>query len=296
MHNHHESKITCWRHLLLGALLASATYPRVAAADQRENEQDANYLVQNLDVWEKTATGWHLVNKDNRGTLEGCKMQLEALTKHHAPESITIDLPFETPLLKPGVYPWTKARELCDLIRAENKKLEAVKNFKLFLTAAQQDTAEWGRAKGKVYYEQCLEHYKRALAAGVPESELVTDDVTGEQATLKALADSKCKPGFEKLAAEEEARAAPFKKVLKNDKLRIGLRDFDFIYLPGRAKVTPASLAANNVWFEDVSGDARCANGLPQHTLHRYVFDANHKLAKTTDRQFCGEPPSSAFR
>lgn len=284
------------KYLLIAGTLAATLVATQgsAGADPKENEQDAFYLARSLDVWDK-AGGWHLVNKNNSVSFTGCSEHLDALTKHHAPASIKIEIAFDTPLLPPGTYPWTQARELCDRIVSDAAKLDEIKKFVLFVHVSELDTKEYGGPKAIAYYQQCMDRYDAAMKLGVSPTEPI-QDADGEPSTMQALRDAKCAPGLAKLKADEEARAAPFKKVLKNDKLRIGLRDFDFIYLPGRAKVSPASLAANNVWFEDVSGDARCTNGLPIHTLHRYQFDANHKLAKTTDRQFCGEPPSGAFR
>jgi len=88
--------------------------------------------------------------------------------------------------------------------------------------------------------------------------------------------------------------------VLKADKLSMALQTGAF-YIPG-GKVTsdPKTLATAKVWFSDtqsVNSDRKVCNGGAEiHVVHRYQFNATHKLVKTTDTQYCGKVPARAYK
>ena len=68
----------------------------------------------------------------------------------------------------------------------------------------------------------------------------------------------------------------------------------EYYVAKGTTTLDPKKLMKANVWFEFFVGD-ECAHGKTQ-TMHRYQFDRNQKLVKSTTREFCGEPPASAYR
>jgi hypothetical protein len=105
-----------------------------------------------------------------------------------------------------------------------------------------------------------------------------------------------CKAGMAKFTDDADMRWAPYRKVLKNDKLTMLMKDFDAIALPGgQGSDDPKKLVEASVWFVDTSPSETCSNGSQRHRLHRYQFDGQQKLVKTSDKEFCGAPPSSAY-
>jgi hypothetical protein len=144
-------------------------------------------------------------------------------------------------------------------------------------------------------YKWCLKSYDDAIAAGVPPTEEVT--VRGTTGTIEEIRNKWCQGGKAKFDEAEDKRTAPFRKVLKNDKLAMALKDADAIVLPGGSGTDdPNKLAAAPVWFIDTSPPEHCRDGRQLHRVHRYQFSADHKLRGTTDHDYCGAPPSSAFK
>jgi hypothetical protein len=93
------------------------------------------------------------------------------------------------------------------------------------------------------------------------------------------------------------ARTAPFRAVLKNDQLAMALKDADAIVLPGgSATVDQQKLDAASFRFIGTSRPEECRDGRQLHRVHRYQFDADHKLRGTTDHDYCGAPPNSACK
>ena len=68
----------------------------------------------------------------------------------------------------------------------------------------------------------------------------------------------------------------------------------------GKELKTPAAMAKANVWFMHTSyPDNACAKGEKiVHTLRRYQFDKDSKLVggDYTTKDYCGEPPKSAYK
>jgi hypothetical protein len=55
-------------------------------------------------------------------------------------------------------------------------------------------------------------------------------------------------------------------------------------------------MAEASVWFIDLSPSRRCPNGSQVHTLRRYQFGAGQQLVKTTEQDYCGSAPRTAFQ
>jgi hypothetical protein len=71
--------------------------------------------------------------------------------------------------------------------------------------------------------------------------------------------------------------------------------------LPGGKYTDDAKLlAAAPVWFLDVGPPSNerqyCPDGSKRHSVRRYSFNAQHKLLGTTQKEYCGDPPASAYR
>jgi hypothetical protein len=156
------------------------------------------------------------------------------------------------------------------------------------------------------YYKSCIDTYDKAIKAGMPATEKVPerkleDPKTHQptiawKGTIEDVRRTWCDAGLAKAKAKIAAREAPYRAVLKADKLEMALVDPYFLMPGGKGTSKPADLAAASVWFRDASPDRVCpGNGKQVHTLHRYPFDGGGKLLQVTDKDFCGEIPGSAY-
>ncbi|HET7506704.1 MAG TPA: hypothetical protein VFK02_37040 [Kofleriaceae bacterium] len=281
------------RRAITGCLIAASLAGALCAApgaaladDDLELRRMAKSLGEDLDVWTVTGDHVELARKDE-AELRRCDYNLTRLTKASAPATLTFELEHDTPDLRAGQHSWTEARKPCDKILAAVDRWSQIGMVTWAIAMCKESPTD------RDYLTSATRSYDKAIAMGIsPDTPISRSGMTGG---MKELYEKYCVPAKANLDAAEAAHAAPFKKLLRNDKLRMALRDFDYIMLPGGGKVTPASLAAANVWFEDASPDRVCTNGLKVHVLHRYQFDGQHKLVKVTDREFCGKPPGAAL-
>ena len=282
--------------LLAGSLLTTlgaASHTAAADDDDLKLKGFAIDLADAFKLWEKVDGRFQLGNDvESRGKL--CDSALAGLTKANAPDSLTFDLQNDTPELKAGPHRWTEGRATCASLRAAIKRAAAISEIRDAVNGCFDAMTQAGGPSAAYPFTWDQHAYDKMIKAGLAPTEPIAS--RAGSGTVQAQYDKWCVAGKAKLDAAAEQRAAPFKKVLKNDKLAKALRDFDFLMLPGGAKVTPERLAAMNVWFEDASPSRQCSNGLQVHVLHRYQFNAQHKLVKVTDREFCGRPPASALR
>jgi hypothetical protein len=180
-------------------------------------------------------------------------------------------------------------------VRADDHAAK-VTSFVMWARLARDDLKRQGGPRDALMFNKCIEAYDAATKAGVPPSEPTkAADLPG---TIEDARKTFCDAGKAQFASKDDTRTAPYKKVLKNDKYSMWEKYSSALILPGGdTVVNAAKLAAANVWFVDTSPPKFCANGGAQvHTVHRYQFDRDQKLTKNSDNDFCGRPPSSAFK
>lgn len=264
---------------LAGALCLTQ---RTAAADRASPQAEAEALASTL------------VKSDGRPSLNQpsrCADHLKALTEANAPASITFTQAEDIPGLQAGKHAWMDAREACAVIVRADRVITFAREANY---ARSETTRNDGVTGNTALVKGCLNAYDAAIKAGVPPTERIQDwDFDG---TMQEIRDEYCAAGLAKLNAAKEAAEAPYRKVLKNDKLARWLELTSYIDLPGGVELTPARLAAAKSWFQDRAEAKYCANGLQVHTLRRYTFNAQHKQVGYTVRDYCGRPPASAWR
>jgi hypothetical protein len=275
--------------VVTGAIAAAAIASAPGTARADEHQGIVNLLGQSIDKWEQVDGKFQLVG----GVVKGCRDYLDRLTKANVPDSYQFDLDHDTPRLKAGKHAWTEGRATCDDIMTAAARRDVIDIFVGSAYSAESDMKKTGPRHFE-YFRNCMTTYDDAIKAGIPATEPVKDR-DGKIMTMLEMREQWCAAGKAQLDAARAEKTAKYDRLLKNDKLKIALRDEGFITLPGHAKPTVDAMAANNVWFEDASPDKVCANGLQIHVLHRYQFDGAQKLAKVTDKDFCGKPPGAAF-
>ncbi len=165
-----------------------------------------------------------------------------------------------------------------------------------------------------IVYEWCMTAYDKMIASGVSPSTQVPEEIMGEdvdfpkiewKGTVKELNDRLCAGRQKKLSEDITAKHAPYKAALKADKLRLVIDEktgtvYSYALAGGKYTSDAKALAAAKVWFLDIgtsTAETRiCVNGGKLGSVRRYTFDVNHKLLGTTEKEFCGTPPASAYR
>jgi hypothetical protein len=164
-------------------------------------------------------------------------------------------------------------------------------------------------------FKFCIQFYDKMIASGVSPSTRVPEQTLppfgpGEKpivwaGTVQELKEKWCEAGLKKTSGDVAARHAPYKAALKNDKLRLVIDEthghVSSYALPGGQYTSDAKkLAAAPVWFLDLGAPSNerqnCPSGGKRKIVRKYTFDANHKLLGTTQKEFCGDPPASAYR
>jgi hypothetical protein len=146
------------------------------------------------------------------------------------------------------------------------------------------------------------------IASGVSPSTRVPENNNRGflwKGTVQEIKEKWCEAGLKKKSDDVAARHAPYKTALKADKLRLVIDEThghvsSYALAGGKYTDDAKALAAARVWFLDIgraTNDTRfCVNGGKLTKVRRYSFDANHKLLGTTEKEYCGTPPASAYR
>jgi hypothetical protein len=281
----------------INSLLVLATLASTAHADE------ADQLVGNLESQIQQA--WYR-DSETRAWLLGdaasnafkpapCTDLFVKLASLGVPMSRTIELYDESRDLPKGVHSLAAAKRACDAIEYAGK----IKEVERWITMA----AESDSVNNREAFGHCMTTYTDALAAGVKPTDRVPQrkirighDLVMWSGTIEELKTKYCDAGFARIQDELRKRETPYRKVLKNDKLTMALGySVTALYvLPGGDKsMTPSKLAASKVWFDSTSAPSNeaqnCADGRRRTLVRRYEFDGNHKLVKTTQKEYCGE-------
>lgn len=157
-------------------------------------------------------------------------------------------------------------------------------------------------------FKFCIQAYDKMIASGVsPTTRVPEDENRGVpwKGTVQEIKEKWCDAGLKKITGDVEAKHAPYREHLKADKLRLVIDErhggVTSYALPGGKYTSDAKqLAAAKVWFLDIGPPSNerqnCPTGGRRNSVRRYSFDAQHKLIGTTQKEYCGDPPASAYR
>ena len=164
-------------------------------------------------------------------------------------------------------------------------------------------------------FKFCIQNYDKMIASGVSPSARVPEETLppfgpGDKpivwaGTVQQLKEKWCEAGLKKTTGDVAAKHAPYKAALKNDKLRLVIDEthghVKSYALPGGQYSSDAQkLAAAPVWFLDLGAPSNerqnCPTGGRRKIVRKYTFDGQHKLTGTTQKEYCGDPPASAYR
>jgi hypothetical protein len=157
-------------------------------------------------------------------------------------------------------------------------------------------------------FKFCVQSYDKMIASGVsPSTRVPEGEVRGImwKGTVQEIKEKWCDAGLKKITGDVAARHAPYKAALKADKLRLVIDEThggvsSYALAGGKYTSDAKLLAAARVWFLDIGPPSNerqyCSSGGKRHSVRRYTFDANHNLLGTTQKEYCGDPPASAYR
>jgi hypothetical protein len=287
--------------LTLGLALLLWNIPHACA--QRLTTDDPNYgplykLAEGIGWYQNSQTKtWMVADSvvDNKGSAV-CMEALDNLRTAGVADTRTIEIQWEGPEFKQGAHTLAEIRGSCEHVQ----RLGKIKSFEFWAVLAMQDAPKVASGRSDPsYFKRCIETYNRIVKAGIAPTELVPERMIGSTAwsgTIEELRQKWCDTGLTKANGNAAEREAPYRKELKADKLKIALTYGSF-FLPGGASTGDAhKLAEAPVWFIDLSPSKVCPNGRQVHTVRRYQFGPAHQLLKSTEQEFCGAAPRSAFQ
>jgi hypothetical protein len=230
----------------------------------------------------------------------GCQVDLNHAAKDGVPDTLTVDVPFDTPDWSKGQHTVAELRSYCARAQRMAAIAGIVSGFKLGVDDDQGDLA----AKCIEWYDETVKSFKLdPTAITLPDegvgSELV-DRATGDpwKGTLeegrKKFCDGNAKEYLEAQAADE----APYRKVLKGGKLKAALEDLldKEVLGKGGKELSIPQMAKAKIWFHLKWYDEQsCGDGSQiVYAVERYTFTADDYDA--TQKEYCGVPPKSAYK
>jgi hypothetical protein len=280
----------------------------VAADDDQTGPWLSQLTDQISNAWSQRNGAWLMGNGGFGGTYDkpaGCQVLLDKLAAANVPDTTTTLIRRPTPELTVGKHTLAEIKPACEHIRRAG--LVVLWEEIALMAVTETPKLHAGGDYDKRYFTGCVQAYEKMIKAGISPSETVQerevpDGSRGKvmwSGSIEDLRKKWCDAGVSKAGAVKSAEDEPYRKVLKADKLRLALDQRSFLIAGGAETSDPKKLAAATVWFVDLSrvdpGKPTCS-GKDIHTVRRHQFDAAHKLVKTTEKEYCGSPPKSAFQ
>lgn len=191
---------------------------------------------------------------------------------------------------------------------AHSQSLEDNQHFYSFMSQVRsiRSSVEDGDKLFPMEFVYCLDKYEKLIASGVSPSVRITKYAELEwNGTLAEIKEKYCVAPEKKVNEDWDAKQAPYKAALKADKLRLIINEngrvvYSYALAGGKYTDDAKALAAAKVWFLDIGAATNerrvCVNGGKLSSVRRYSFDVNHKLLGTTEKEYCGTPPASAYK
>jgi hypothetical protein len=285
---------------ILGCVLNLINVP--TSYTQQLKWGDPNYnlvshLTDDIGWYQITETKAWAVKDGATSGLKGarCMATLDKLRAAGVPDTTIANVRYDASEFRRGPHTLAEIRTSCVHLETLGK----IQYFERWAKFAMADTPNLSKGNYDVsYFKNCLQAYDEIVKAGVSPTERVPDDVIKGvpwSGSIEGLRKKWCDAGFSTANAKTAASEAPYRKVLTSDKLKVALT-YQEVILPGGARTTdPSKMAAASVWFEDFSPSNVCTDGRTIHNLRRYQFGSDQRIVKTTEQEYCGSAPLSAF-
>jgi hypothetical protein len=233
-----------------------------------------------------------------------CAVEIETLANLDAPGSSKVKLQNDTAELVKGEHTLDDMLPICERVVAFGKTKDYQRQLENAMFEFPKVTAK--TPFNEKHFENCITEYNAMMKTGVPPTYKIPDQVFNDSSgtkvhwggTVEELRVKWCDEGLKKGKAERERRDAPYKKVLKGDKLALAL-SWRALYLPG-GKLTedPVEMSKSNVLYTDGYPGLVCLKkNVPEvHEITRYTFDKAGKMTGNNTTKHCGFPGASGFR
>ncbi len=281
---------------LLGLLIATAAHADVSD----DLRGDLYELGQHIDqIWSREGDGpWDIADGAAKDGQAVCKDLIAKAVKDGAKDTDPVNLLDDGPDLAKGEVPFGDVKLMCDRV----ERMVFIRSWEKWAIFSMQEFGKPGGGDIK-FFENCLSTYDQMLKKGVAADAQVVSRTVNDAArkpvewkgAVKDLRAKYCDAGYTKAKQAQEKRDAPYKKVMKGEKLQTALT-YRSAFLPGGFVADdPAKLAAATVWFIDTEPNELCPNGLQKHTIHRFEFSGD-KLGRSTNITTCGMPRAGDFK
>ncbi|MFT3695724.1 MAG: hypothetical protein QM831_21485 [Kofleriaceae bacterium] len=282
--------------VVVGFLLAGP-----ARADKAwDLHYDLGQIGQHIDmVWSREGDGaWDIADGAAKDGKAVCKDLIVKAEKDGAKDTDMVPLVEDGPDFAKGDAALGDIRLVCDRMQ----RMIDIKVWERWAVFSMQELGKKGGGDIK-FSQNCLATYDEMLKKGVAADNKVVprkvNDASGTavdwNGTVKEVRVKYCDAGYKKAKEEQEKRDAPYKKVMKGEKLETALTYRGVFLVGGASTDDPTVMAKANVRFVDTEPSELCANLTQKHVIHRYEF-AGDKLAKSTNIETCGVPRAGSFK
>lgn len=265
-------------------------------------------LARSIDqTWYKATDGTWAVKESGQDGFNAapCAKHLRALAEAGVPETATIELAHDTPDFTKGKHTLTEIRTTCAHIERVGRVAE-FQRWAILSIGEYPHIADGSFALE--FFQSCTAAYAQLIKGGIPPTEKVlTVQITGPDqkplvvaGAVEELRKKWCDPGMAKAKELRSKREAPYRRVLKGDKLKLAIEHGSLILPGGLRTDDPAKLVLATVWFSDVQTFIEdreiCKSGGTVHVVHRYQFNSEQILAASSEKTYCGSVPTSAYK
>jgi hypothetical protein len=287
-------KPSLWITTALFAAAAAVTAPHLARADVDPDLQGLRAATGQM--WNAVRNNWADKAAD---ASKACVAEYDKLRAAGSPDSRTVGVYAPLGDQKNGdVITIKQMRDVCVATGGNLAKDKLRSYLRDAIGSANATLGESNPSATRLAEEgrSCAAAVKAALEGGIDAGEkLESSTWTGPVGAVQAQVCDKAATAADQAI---EKMLAPYKAAgMSGDKLAmIKENGGSTLYqiAGGESTLDPQKLTKANVWFEFFEGD-ECARGKIE-TMHRYQFDKNGKLVKNTVREFCGDPPKSAYK
>lgn len=266
-------------------------------AAHADTKDQLKSLGDNLNTaWIQRSGVWWLSDQGEEGMKPPpCQKLVDELVKANVPDTATFPLQRDIKDYKAGTRTFAEAKASCAQVAYVSKVKAFTKEVFMAINFRDEEFAK-----------RCVDSYDAVVKAGVKPTEVVPTSMVAVRGgpdvelsgSIENVRTKFCDPLYKKVSEDKSKREAPYRAVLKGDKLDAALSG-RFWMLPGKVDGanSPKLLAANDVWFYEIEpSNGSCASG-KTIILYRWQFDPKtSKFLKATEKQFCGTPPASAYR
>lgn len=261
----------------------------------------------NIGLYQHSESKSWLVADGGFADIKGakCMKTLDDLAAAGVPDSRTIEVRYDAPDFRRGVRTLAEVRKACTLV----EHLGKIKEFERWAISAKEDViAGHSHMAAMLVLKRCVDAYEEIIKAGIAPTDRVPERNISSglwSGAVEEIHQKWCNAPMSQAKANTEGSEAPYRKVLRNDKLKMVINSppghVRTYAVPGGEYSTDANkLAAASVWFDNASAPSNeiqvCRDGTKRIFLRRYTFDAQHNLRNNTSQEYCGGIPASGYR